>query len=186
MLADVADLQDCGLEPSDAAMSEISSLDRCSLCHAPQLDRNASRETTLAWLDAYAPDESTWMREAIIRESPEPGAFGHSWQSLRTRTSIDSELWPGYAIPAELLELVVARLDETLAAFVPDAFLAMICGRCAADDVPADGLAARAVGVYVAVHAQGNEGVARMQRSWVLVERFAAILDDTVRVALFA
>lgn len=186
MLADVSDLRDYGLEPSDAAMSEVAALDRCCLCHAPQLDRGASQATTLAWLDAYAPEESLRMRESAIRESQELEAFDYSWQSVRTRVSIDSELWPGYAVPVELLELVVARLDPTLAAFAPDAFLAMICGRCAAESTPADGLAARLIGVFVAVQAQGNERVARMQRSWVLVQRFAAILDDAARVALFA
>jgi hypothetical protein len=186
MLADVSDLRDCGLEPSDAALAEVSGLDRCSLCHAPQLERNASRLTTLAWLDAYAPEEAAWMRETVIRESQEPGAFEHSWQSLRTRVSIDSELWPGYAIPADLLEFVVARLDPTLAAFVPDAFLAMICGRCAAEATPVRELGARLMRVFITVHAPGNERVARMQPSWVLVERFADILDDTARVALFA
>jgi hypothetical protein len=186
MLADVSDLRDYGLQPSDAAMSEVSNQERCDLCRAPALSRAASQATTLAWLDAYAPVEGVRLRAATIREAADPAGDAANWQSVRTRMAIDSELWPGYPVPADVLEIVVARLDPTLEAFVPDAFLAMICGRCAAEPATQERHRALVTRVFVERHAQGNGRVARAQPSWSLVERFADIVDDAARVAIFA
>lgn len=184
MLADVSDLTDCGLAPSDAALSEVAGEACCALCRAPHLERNASHATTLAWLDAYAPDEAARMREATIRENETGSPIG--WKSIRTRIATDSELWPGYAIPQDLLDVVVSRLDPTLEAFVPDAFLAMICGRCAAGPAAEEKLGPYLARVYVERHANGNERAARVQPSWALVERFVAIVDDAARSVRFA
>jgi hypothetical protein len=182
MLADVSDLSDYGLEPSDAAMAEVTSLDRCGFCQAPHLARDASQAVMAAWLATYAPVEAGRLREATIRNGPE----AVDWHSLRTRLSIDSELWPGYPIPADALETVISRLDPALAAFAPDAFVTMICGRCAAQPASLESYGALLARVFIDRHAHGNERVARAQPSWTLVERFAALVDDAARIALYA
>lgn len=190
MLANVADLIDfSGLAPSRAATAEIVA-DPCALCGAMPLAPDASLNATLLWLEINAPEDALRVRADVEKERNEIAAAttgGRSggpmdepirWTDERSRIAADSRVEAGYAMPISFLQSACARMDAALDEFVPDAFLAAICGNCACATYPVESFAPRLQELYIQRHTEGNEAAARRQPSWDLAERFILLVAD--------
>jgi len=169
MLADVSDLELHDLSIPAAAMTEIRAAERCALCAAPPLARDASATATFEWLAAFDPAQASAMR------SNAPG-IATRWEDVRSRAVIDSQLRPVVPIPVSLLDVVIPRLDADLVDFVPSAFACAVCDRCAAGTSFSDA-AATLRAAYVALHFDGNASAAAAQPSWPLAQRFLEIVS---------
>jgi len=141
-------------------------------------------------LEANAPDEANRLRAVVekerreIEESTTGGRSGGPidqpihWKDERHRLAVDSRVEPGYAVPYPFLQIACARMDAQLDEFVPDAFLAMICGNCSSKTYRVESIAPRLQEIYIRRHADGNEMAARRQPSWDLAERFIALITE--------
>jgi hypothetical protein len=201
MLADVSEFSEYLPAPSEAALTEVRSLSTCSLCDSPTLIHNASLAMTVLWLEAHDPAEAANMRSGsgggageLEPADARGGRSGGSpdppietdleWEVIRKRAAIDSILSPGYALPLQMIGAIAAHAEMTpeLEDFVPDAFLAMICGRCDGKVSPVEDIAPRLLGTYLNLHFDGDRAAAERQRGpWQLVEEFVRIVDATAR-----
>jgi hypothetical protein len=169
MLADVSDLELHDLSIPAAAMAEIRAAERCALCGAPPLARDASAMATFDWLTAFDPMQAS----AVHSNARVPVR----WEDVRSRAVIDSQLRAVVPVPAGLLDFIVPRLDADLFDFVPSAFACAVCDRCADGTPINEAVAATLHAAYVALHFDGNESAAAAQPSWPLVLRFLAIVS---------
>lgn len=152
-------------------MTEIRAAERCALCAAPPLARDASATATFEWLTAFDPAQANAMR-------PNAPAVTPRWEDIRSRAVIDSQLRAVVPIPVDLLEFIVPCLDADLVDFVPSAFAFAVCDRCAAGANGSDAVAATLHAAYVALHFDGNASAASLQPSWPLVQRFLEIVSS--------
>jgi hypothetical protein len=174
MLAEDSDLASHRIYPSERAYDAVWDADACVLCGAPELDRAASERATLEWLERY---------DAALAGAPYGGNAGtelpKSWEDVRSRAAIDSQLGAAYPWQLDATDAIVAEVVDTeLERIAFDEFLFPICGRCSANDEPVATAVMRRA--YVDFKFDGNPAAAAAQRQWRLVEHF---LDVIARIA---
>lgn len=167
------------------ALADLDDDTLCALCGSMPLPARASQAETLQWLHRHDQEGAAQMLAAVEDSGEHEGFAGRSaseeqppdWRDVRSGAVSDSRLTIALPLPEHMLEPIVARFDEALEQFMPDAFSVPVCQRCLVERRPDDRIVPTLLEAYVNVHFDGNRAAAQAQPAWPLVQRFTALVD---------